>query len=469
MYRMHANSRGRTKVVRQISPNATISKQIAFIGVVALGCCCVISCNILPKVIIPDNLYNPKEVVDKNGFRDDYSICIDRKKVIQFNALGSLKFILSDTPPRKIDIIIEKNREWEFIFVVSMSLEDSLKLQAVLSHHNCDFPVVVDSDNVFAKKNRLGKLTAVGWICDEKNHVYGNGCIGTEKSFFDQVRIFRYAQIGQYLNSIGEKGRGLGEYLNIDSVQLLGDTLAVFSMPNATIHYYLLDGSYIGNKAVMQEGFQYTCVKEGALSYIVYGASSPYRLVLTERDGEAYSYLKHSSKIISFMDNVPVFSFYKDTAFLREPFGRTIYKYSDKKLLSENTFDLGKNGLRDVFFDLDYEHFAEFLMTQNYRMISNYLQSDPQRFVEVFFPQKHRYDYGLSNGEGWSWFSFGDNVKDPFTHSFKNLQDRVLYCLINPFYLENMDADIRVKADNPNQIASIQEEDNYVVAKIILK
>lgn len=322
----------------------------------------------------------------------------------------------------------------------------------------------------------VSNIDHIHWIPLETNEIMlgeTTWLIPAANSFIvvdvDKERIIRYAPNGQYLNSIGEKGKGPGEYLNIDSVQLSGDTLEVFSMPNATIHYYLLDGSYIGNKTVMQEGFQYACVKEGVLSYIGYGASSPYRLVLTEREGKVHSYLKHSSQVISFMDNLPVFSFNKDTVLLREPFGRTIYKYIDKQLISEITFDLGKNGLRDDFFCLDYEQSAEFLMTQNYGMISNYLQSGTRRFVEVFFPQEHRYDYGLSNGEGWSWFSFGDNVKDPFIHSFKHIQDRVLYCLINPFYLENMDTDIRVKADNPNQIASIQEEDNYVVAKIILK
>lgn len=171
---------------RQISPSATTAKLLALIGIVALGYCCALSCNRLPKVFIPDDLCNPKYVIDKNGFRDDYSICIDRKKVIQFNTLGGLRFILSDTPLRKIDNMIENNSDWEFIFMVSMPLEDSLKLQAVLSQYNCDFPVIVDTKNVFAERNRLGKLTAVGWICDEKNNVYGNGCIGTEKSFFDQ-------------------------------------------------------------------------------------------------------------------------------------------------------------------------------------------------------------------------------------------------------------------------------------------
>lgn len=182
---MRTGSRGRS-LVRQFHPNTTTTEHLVLMGVVVFGCCCMLSCNRLPKVIIPKQLSNPEYVLDKNGFRDNYSFSIDRKKVIQFNTLGGLRFILSDTPPHKIDNMIKNNPDWEFIFVVSMPLTDSSKLQSVLVHHNCEFPVIIDTDNVFAKQNRLGKLTAVGWISDENDNVYGNGCVGSEKSFFDQ-------------------------------------------------------------------------------------------------------------------------------------------------------------------------------------------------------------------------------------------------------------------------------------------
>ena len=285
----------------------------------------------------------------------------------------------------------------------------------------------------------------------------------------DNARILRYSPDGCFLNIIGDKGNGPGEYLSIDSVQPLGDTLAVFSMPNATIHRYLPDGSYLGCETVMQEGFQYACVKDGVLSYSGYGTPSPYRLVLTDEDGKVHQYLKHSSEVISFMDNAPVFTFNQDTVLLREPFGKTIYKFHDKELTPEITFDLGKYGLGDEFFDLDFEQSGEYLMTKNYGLISNYLQNGSWRFVEVFFPQEQHYDYGLSNGDGWSWFTFSDRDKNPFVHSFKHLQGGVLYCLVNPFYFKNTDAAILEKADNPEQVSGITEDDNYVIAEIHLK
>lgn len=322
----------------------------------------------------------------------------------------------------------------------------------------------------------VSNIDHIHWIPLESNEIMlgeTTWLIPAADSFIvvdvDNARILRYAPDGHYLNCIGEKGKGPGEYLNIDSVQPLGDTLVVFSMPNATIHQYLLDGSYLGNETVMQEGFQYACVREGILSYCGYGAAGPYRLVLTEEDGRVHHFLKHSSEIISFMDNVPVFSFNNDTALLREPFGRTIYKYHNKELTPEITFDLGEYGLKDEFFDLDFEQSGEYLMTRDYGMISNYLQSDSWRFVEIFFPQEQRYDYGLSNGDGWSWFTFSGRDMNPFVHSFKQLQNGVLYCLINPFYFNNIDAAILEKADNPEQIANIREDDNYVVAMLYLK
>ena len=170
----------------QFQSTKATARRLVSMAVVLLGFCCVLSCNRLPKVIIPKELQDPEYVIDKNGLVDGYSFRIDQKKFIQFNTVGGLDYMLSDTPSHKIDTIIANNPDWEFVFVVAMPLKDSLRLRSVLDSHGCDFPVIVDTENVFAKKNGLGKLTAVGWFCDGNNRSHGIGCIGTPKSSFDQ-------------------------------------------------------------------------------------------------------------------------------------------------------------------------------------------------------------------------------------------------------------------------------------------
>ncbi len=108
------------------------------------------------------------------------------KKVVTFYITGNFINELKYTPMGKIDRIIQSYPKWDFVFYVEGTLEDTTIIRKALSKYNCRFPVVLDYNHSFRDKNSLGKLTSIGYICNEKNQVLSLALIGTDRSFFDQ-------------------------------------------------------------------------------------------------------------------------------------------------------------------------------------------------------------------------------------------------------------------------------------------
>ena len=154
-------------------------------------CVIFVSCD-YRKRIHPLNPEDMEYVFDRHGRVKDYNPDLTGKKVMSFGVIGAFIFNLQNAPSGKIDQIIADNPDWEFIYYVYGDLKDSTIVMNALDKYDCDFPIVYDINNKFRKKNGLGIVSLIGFICDEKDAFLGGSIIGAKIGMFDTE--FRYAK-----------------------------------------------------------------------------------------------------------------------------------------------------------------------------------------------------------------------------------------------------------------------------------
>ena len=165
-------------------------------------CLCVVSCTssgfssrkiVLPELEVAYTMYGPEP---------GYKIDMTKPKVVTYfgrNGMVHLTGTLRETPDHKINSIISENPGIEFVFYLSgISHSDIDELLEILNRYDITYPIILDFDTVFAKNNNLVGMGAIGYFCDEENHIFkdGGGVIGTNmsKTYFDPGLInFKYA------------------------------------------------------------------------------------------------------------------------------------------------------------------------------------------------------------------------------------------------------------------------------------
>lgn len=152
-----------------------------------LGCLLVAvvfaSCN--SDKIYPVELQEGMYVIDRHGMVDDYKPDFSGNKFYTYVWINDFNDWLQHTPQGKIDRIIADNPDWEFVTYVKGRTEDSTSIRQKLDKYDCNFPVILDVNDAFCKKNKLQNVCLWGAMCDKKDELLDLSVIGDERSFFD--------------------------------------------------------------------------------------------------------------------------------------------------------------------------------------------------------------------------------------------------------------------------------------------
>lgn len=133
-------------------------------------------------------VYNFDNVFDRNGRVTGYSFDKSKRMVINFVQANTMNEWLSFSPERRIDSIIKSNPDWQFVFYCYGRKADTLRVIRMLNRFNCNFPVIFDFTNEFAKKNfsaPIDRIALIGYICNKNGKIYGMGPMGDPRSMFD--------------------------------------------------------------------------------------------------------------------------------------------------------------------------------------------------------------------------------------------------------------------------------------------
>ena len=111
---------------------------------------------------------------------------------------------------------------------------------------------VEDGNDISAFSNSIKELELIPLSTDD-THLLGTqtDLIPTDDGFIvldvPNSKIYHYDQSGTFINAIGRKGRGPGEYNSLLNVELAGDSLYVFSAPQK-MQCFSLDGKLLSEK-----------------------------------------------------------------------------------------------------------------------------------------------------------------------------------------------------------------------------
>lgn len=282
-------------------------------------------------------------------------------------------------------------------------------------------------------------------------------------------RVLRFDQTGNFLNQIGTFGNGPEEYRSIKNVQLLGDKVAIYSLPNTTVLYYQLDGDFLNREYHEINGMQIATVKEGLLAFQGYGSTDKCIASLLTKDGNLKRLCPYSSDVTAFLEYSPVFSFNKESVFVRNQLDHIIYKYCNGRMDPYLVLDFGHYGLSSSFYNLDYLESEEFLIEHDCYMITRFEEKGPYRLVEITKSLSNKVTYGLCINGAWIWFSMGIIGKDPFAGSIKAIDGDNLICLVNASLLQNMGPRLKDKIVNKDSFTTIQNTDKDVIIRIHIK
>ncbi|MEG2191462.1 MAG: 6-bladed beta-propeller [Bacteroidales bacterium] len=284
-------------------------------------------------------------------------------------------------------------------------------------------------------------------------------------------KVFRFSAQGKFLNSIGTKGRGPGEYLGLKNAQIVGDTVIIYSRPQMILNFYTKDGIFISQQINKEnEGTYFYKIEGDYLAYIGYGMEAPGRLCLfSPKDNSKKFFLETDAEVLN-IDDVPAFYVNGNDLYIRENYNDTVSRYdiARKTVTPYLKFDLGKHALDEKFFQFaDAFKAMEYFMSLEYAAVHRYMENDKMRFVEITVAKKPMPDmlYGLClNGESkWVWFSGGKIDTGSLANSFRLLSGDKLYCLMEPFRLKNLTPAEKAKITNPQVLDTLAENSNPVI------
>ena len=286
--------------------------------------------------------------------------------------------------------------------------------------------------------------------------------------------IFRYDLEGKFLNRIGNKGRGPGEYLEITGFQLLQDTVIVFSWGGDKVIKYTPSGELIEERLLPRMGQQSYYLSDGYLAYFGFTSRSG-RLFYIGRDTsitKEYLVEEKNKKRVSSLSRT-IFSSYQNIVFIRDTDEPHVLMYKDGILDVYHLFDFGKYSLPKDFDKYDRAKVLEFLEKEEYAEVFKFLKTSKFEAVGI---RVHAHDttifteiYGLNYNNIWHWFDAGNYYEHPLAGMLKDAKEESLYFLVFPHLVEKLKDQLNHYAVNPGVLEGVTDESNYVIVKINLK
>ena len=283
--------------------------------------------------------------------------------------------------------------------------------------------------------------------------------------------IGRYSNSGQFLNKIGNKGNGPGEYTNILNIQVMEDKLIVYSAPNF-VHYYYLNGDHINTIKLEKQGRQSYSVSDGVITYYGYSSGESSRLSML-KEQEQVSYLPNDAKILAYMSDSPIFSALNNEVYILDSYSPTIYKYCNNTLSPYIKIDLGDYEVpREYYLFDDSFKAAEYLFERDFAIIKQYRESRFMSFIEIHIQHKDGTvltNYGIGPKDSIKWFTTTNDNNSFLSGTFKCLDEECIYCLVDPAKLTDLKHTLPFVISNQDILDNINVDDNYVIAKVSFK
>ena len=280
-----------------------------------------------------------------------------------------------------------------------------------------------------------------------------------------QTSVFRYSAEGRFLNEIGRRGNGPGEYNDIGNVQVLDGKVHLFSHPDSEL-IFSPDGAVLSQRENVPVGFGVFRTDAGLLTSYGYSGQKEHRVVFAEDGtGAETGFLPLDARLLA-LDSEHVFSALPGGGVsVLDSYSPTVYVFEDGALRPYLDFDFGKYAIAPDFYrSQDAFKAAEMLMAGDYAVIWRYLEGARHKLVQVNVSDGCAW-FGLSDGKDWAWFSLSGYELENMA-PFCCFRGDVLFGLFAPVDVRKLAAELKGKIANPGVLDGLDDADNPVIAKI---
>ena len=280
-------------------------------------------------------------------------------------------------------------------------------------------------------------------------------------------QIHRYDATGKYLNSVGQKGRGPGEYVDISNmiVEENGD-ISIYSW--GTLYTYSPQGRFLRSIEYVHKSFQLG--RANGFNYHFYGhrGGKPYQLYITDNYNNTIDSCFIAANVISMFFS-PVFSSFENNLYLCYTYGGEIYRLRNGKVDLLYNFDFGVYAFPAEYFNKNYEESISFIMSQSSALKSRFFENHKYAILQALVTdnslEQERSIYGILEKTTlvWRWYYMnqGDFMNG---YHLRYMDDSYVYFTADPVTMKETGL-----ADRFPVLNTLGEDADVVIIKCNLK
>ena len=288
--------------------------------------------------------------------------------------------------------------------------------------------------------------------------------------------IFRFDGSGEFLNVVGNSGRGAEEFVGARDFVNHGDTVSVLTN-NRKVVSYLKDGTFVKSINVNLDAKSFEWIPSG---YIFHTGTNPeysYRFYTTDYSGEIQDSLLKNETKWEFPVIEENFSIHHSDVFIHESFFNSLYAYRSGKLDQTYILDMSQYNVPPGYYSKSMMEVFPMMQKQGFGSIFNYFENS--RFsVFGLSLQKEGDDPEVFH------FAYDKKRKNLFRHSFTGNetddevfrqligltdQNEMIYLVFPIQVIDNMDVLKDYETGTGSVIEEVDEMDNPIIAFCKLK
>ena len=301
----------------------------------------------------------------------------------------------------------------------------------------------IDSSGAELLSSSIFETVEIATLHGEDAPLFGSWCnmaVKNDTYYVEDApsgKIHLFDATGKYLNSVGERGNGPGEYQYINDmiIEDNGD-ISVYSCQQGALFTYSPQGSFLGSTEYAHKSGNFNRANGFNYHYFGPGSGLPYQLYITNSQNQPIDSCITSYMVVN--NDFAPFSSSGDALILCPYYGGDVYRLIDGKVQTAYTFDFGKYNI-----PTDYYHFGDiyeafdFLMPKTFAAKNRFFENQKYAVLQAGVANMEslwaRYIYGLleKSTSTWSWFYMDE---DDFMNDFclKYMDDSHLFFAADP-------------------------------------
>lgn len=289
-----------------------------------------------------------------------------------------------------------------------------------------------------------------------------------------QKNILRFNASGEFLNSIGEEGRGAEEYMGAGDFAKHGDTISVLASygENSRIISYLKDGTFVKSIPIELLANSFEKIPSG---YIVNAGTSPdfsHRFYTIDYNGEIQdSFLKNETKW-EFGMTEENFATHQSEVFLHEALRNELYAFRSGNMEQTYFLDLSEYNISQECYSKSLMEAFPLLQKQGFGNIKNYFENTRYSIFDILLQKAgndtkvFQYAYDKKRNDLYEHSFIGSEDSDEFFQQLIgfNEKDELIYIIYPIEVIDKIESLKNLETSQEPTLDGITEMDNPIIA-----